>query len=330
MAKSENQKLKLLYLYRILLEKTDDTHAVTLDEIMKELERFEISSERKSIYNDLNCLRQYGIEIDKRQADKTTYYHLQSRPFQLAELKLLVDSVQSSRFITKNKSKELIQKLERFSSKYEAQQLQRQVYMTDRPKTVNENIYNNVDRIHMAINENRVIEFHYFQWNVAKEMKVKREGAWYRVSPWALSWDSDNYYMVAYDGEENKIKHYRVDKMLDIRLTGQKREGQTSFREFNMASYCKKLFGMFGGEEQTVTLQCYNDMAGIIIDRFGQEVTLRKIDEEHFTVNVKVAVSSQFLAWVMALGEKVIIIAPEEVVGRMREEVLRLGRQYGV
>lgn len=330
MAKSENQKLKLLYLYRILLEKTDDTHAITLDEIKNELEKFEISSERKSIYNDLNCLRQYGIEIDKRQADKTTYYHLQSRPFQLAELKLLVDSVQSSRFITKNKSKELIQKLERFSSKYEAQQLQRQVYMTDRPKTVNENIYNNVDRIHMAINENRIIEFHYFQWNMAKEMKVKREGAWYRVSPWALSWDSDNYYMVGYDSEENKIKHYRVDKMLDIRLTGQKREGQTSFREFNMASYCKKLFGMFGGEEQTVTLQCHNDMAGIIIDRFGQEVTLRKIDEGHFTVNVKVAVSSQFLAWVMALGEKVTIIAPEEVVGRMREEILRLGRQYGV
>lgn len=330
MAKSENQKLKLLYLQKILLEKTDDGHGITLDEVIKELEKYEITSERKSIYNDLNCLRQYGMDIEKRQADKTTYYFLRSRPFQLAELKLMVDSVQASRFITTKKSKELIQKLERFASKYEMQQLQRQVYVSERPKTINEGIYCNVDRIHMAINENRIIEFHYFQWNVNKEMKKKREGALYRVSPWALSWDSDNYYMIAYDGEENRIKHYRVDKMLNICLTGQRREGQKCFREFNMASYCKKLFGMFGGEEQMVTLRCHNDKAGIIIDRFGQEVNLRKIDEEHFTVNVKIAVSSQFLAWVMALGDQVTIIAPEEVVERMRMEIGRLADQYGV
>lgn len=330
MAKSENQKLKLLYLQKILLEKTDDAHGITLDEMIKELERYEISSERKSIYNDLNCLRQYGMDIEKKQADKTTYYFLRSRPFQLAELKLMVDSVQSSRFITTKKSKELIQKLEGFASKYEMQQLQRQVYIADRPKTVNESIYCNVDRIHMAINENRIIEFHYFQWTVEKEMKKKRESAWYRVSPWALSWDSDNYYMIAYDSEENIIKHYRVDKMLDICITGRKREGQKCFREFNMVSYCKKLFGMFNGEEQTVTLRCHNDKAGIIIDRFGQEVNLRKIDEEHFLVNIKIAVSSQFLGWIMALGDQVMITAPEEVVERMRMEIKRLVRQYGV
>lgn len=330
MAKSENQKLKLLFLQRILLEKTDDAHGITLDEIIKELEKYEISSERKSIYNDLSCLRQYGMDIEKKQADKTTYYFLRSRPFQLAELKLMVDSVQSSRFITTKKSKELIQKLEGFASKYEMQQLQRQVYMADRPKTVNESIYCNVDRIHMAINENRMIEFHYFQWTVEKEMKKKREGAWYRVSPWALSWDSDNYYMIAYDSEEERIKHYRVDKMLDICITGRKREGQKCFREFNMVSYCKKLFGMFNGEEQTVTLRCHNDKAGIIIDRFGQEVNLRKIDEEHFLVNIKIAVSSQFLGWVMALGDQVTITAPEEVVERMRMEIKRLAGQYGV
>lgn len=330
MAKSENQKLKLLYLQKILLEKTDEGHGITLDEVIKELERYGISSERKSIYNDLNCLRQFGMDIEKRQADKTTYYHLRSRPFQLAELKLMVDTVQSSRFITTKKSKELIQKIERFASKYEAQQLQRQVYMTDRPKTINESIYCNVDRIHMAINENRMIEFHYFQWNVNKEMKKKREGALYQVSPWALSWDSENYYMIAYDSRENRIKHYRVDKMLDICMSGQKREGQTCFREFNMASYCKKLFGMFGGEEQTVTLRCHNDKAGIIIDRFGQEVNLRKIDEHHFTVNIKIAVSSQFMAWVMALGDQVTITAPKEAVERMREEIVRLAGQYGV
>lgn len=330
MAKSENQKLKLLYLQKILLEKTDDAHGITLDEIIKELEKYEILSERKSIYNDLSCLRQYGMDIEKKQADKTMYYFLRSRPFQLAELKLMVDSVQSSRFITTKKSKELIQKLEGFASKYEMQQLQRQVYMADRPKTVNESIYCNVDRIHMAINENRMIEFHYFQWTVEKEMKKKREGALYRVSPWALSWDSDNYYMIAYDSEEERIKHYRVDKMLDICITGRKREGQKCFREFNMVSYCKKLFGMFNGEEQTVTLRCHNDKAGIIIDRFGQEVNLRKIDEEHFLVNIKIAVSSQFLGWVMALGDQVTITAPEEVVERMRIEIKRLARKYGV
>ncbi len=330
MAKSENQKLKLLYLQKILLEKTDDTQAITLDEIIKELEKYGISSERKSIYNDLSCLRQYGMEIEKKQEGKMTYYRLLSRPFQLAELKLMVDSVQSSRFITLQKSKELIKKLENFASVYEAKQLERQVFVTERPKTINESIYRNVDQIHTAINENSGIEFQYFQWNVKKEMKKKKDGAFYRVSPWALSWDNENYYLIAYDSEEKKIKHFRVDKMLNISLTRRRREGQACFREIDMALYSNKLFGMFGGKEQTVTLQCHNDKAGIIIDRFGQEVNLRKADEEHFTVNIKVAVSSQFLAWVMALGDQVTITAPKEVVEQMRAEIGRLAEQYEV
>lgn len=328
MAKVSNQKLKILYLLKILMEKTDETHSVTMQEIIEQLKRYGITAERKSIYNDIESLRQYGIDIIGTQENQTYHYHIGNRQFELAELKLLVDSVQAAKFITAKKSNELIKKIEGFASEHEAKQLHRQVYVAERIKTGNENIYYNVDIIHAAIAENSQIVFHYFQWNVDKEMVFRKNGELYRVSPWALSWDDENYYMIAYDKEENKIKHFRVDKMLHIEMTRKRREGWDMFREFDIAIYAKKMFGMFGGEEQTVKIECHNRLAGVIIDRFGRDVTLHKTDKEHFTVNVKVAVSNQFLAWVIALGEGARIVGPESVVKQVNEEIDRLIRQY--
>lgn len=328
MAKSSNQKLKIVYLMKILLEKTDETHSITMSEILSSLEAYGISAERKSIYSDIESLRQYGMDIIGTQEDRTYYYQVGNRQFELAELKLLVDSVQSAKFITAKKSNELIKKIEGLASKYEASQLQRQVYVAERIKTANENIFYNVDILHTAIAENAQITFQYFQWNVDKEMVLRKDGALYQVSPWALSWDDENYYMVAYDSKEEKIKHFRVDKMLHISMTREKREGRNIFRQFDMAIYAKKMFGMFDGEEQMVKLECVNEMAGVIIDRFGKDVMIIKTDDNHFNVNVKVAVSKQFLAWVMGLGEGVKIIGPESVVEQIRGEVDRLVRQY--
>lgn len=313
---------------KILLEKTDETHSITMPEIISSLKNYGISAERKSIYSDIENLRLFGMDIIGEQRERTFYYHVGSRQFELAELKLLVDSVQSAKFITAKKSNELIKKIEGFASKYEASQLQRQVYVAERIKTMNESIYYNVDKIHTAIGANSKITFQYFQWDVHKKMVMRKDGALYEVSPWALSWDDENYYLIAFDSNEDKIKHFRVDKMLHIDVKNEQREGKEKFKEFNMAVYARKTFGMFGGEEQKVKLLCENSFAGVMIDRFGKDVFLVPADETHFTVNVNVAVSRQFLAWVIALGEGVKIVEPESVVRQMREEVERLMRQY--
>ncbi len=328
MAKSTNQKLKLMYLRDILLEKTDEEHSITMPEILSSLQAYGITAERKSIYDDLECLRQFGMDIIGEKRGKTFYYSVGRRDFELAELKLLVDSVQSAKFITEKKSQELIQKIESLASHHDALKLQRQVYVRERVKTLNEGIYYNVDRIHTSIANDEQIRFQYFNWNIKKEMELKKDGAYYEVSPWALSWDDENYYLVAYDSEAKKIKHFRVDKMLHIASSEKKREGKTQFQKFDVAEYSKKIFGMFAGEEKNVKLECRNEMAGVIIDRFGQEVAIRKVDDEHFTVHVKVAVSRQFIAWVMSLGRDVRIVGPDDVVEQVKEEVWRLQNQY--
>lgn len=324
MAKAPNQKLKLLYLMKILMEKTDDSHIITMPEILKALESYGVTAERKSIYSDMEYLRVYGIDVIGENGN----YHVGSRFFELPELKLLVDSIQSAKFITAKKSHELIKKLESLASEYEAVQLNRQVYVSERVKTDNESIYYNVDKIHTAIGENSRITFRYFRWNVDKEMELRHDGALYDVSPWALTWADENYYMIAYDSREEKIKHFRVDKMLNLTVTYEPREGRECFEGFDMAVYSKKMFGMFGGEEEIVQLECENSLAGVIIDRFGREVSLMKTDDAHFVARVRVAVSRQFIAWVISLGAGARIIGPEPVVEQVKKEVARLAEQY--
>ena len=241
-----------------------------------------------------------------------------------------MDPIQSSKFITERKSNILIKKLEKLVSKYEAQKLQRQVYVSGRIKTMNESIYYTVDAIHNAISENKKIQFQYFQWNVKKEMELRHDGAWYFISPWGLSWDDENYYLVGYDSEAEKIKHYRVDKMLHIQMTEEEREGKEHFKKLDMADYTKKSFGMFRGKEKTVKLLVDNQLAGVMIDRFGKTISLIPVDEEHFTINVDVHVSKQFLGWVFSLGEQVKIISPDEVVEQMKREIERLKSQYNI
>ena len=193
---------------------------------------------------------------------------------------------------------------------------------------MNESIYYTVDAIHNAISENKKIKFQYYQWNVKKEMELRHNGAWYHISPWGLSWDDENYYLVGYDSDAKKIKHYRVDKMLHIRLSSESREGKEFFKKLDMADYAKKSFGMFGGKEQTVKLLVKNNLAGVIIDRFGKNAILFPTDDEYFTVNVEVHVSRQFLGWVFSLGDGIKIVGPDDVVEEMRMEVTRLIQQY--
>ena len=322
------QKLKLLYLIKIFTEDTDDQHALTLPQIAEKLDAYGVSAERKTLYQDFELLRDFGFDIIGQQARRNFYYHMGNRRFELPELKLLVDSVQSAKFITDKKSNALIKKLEGMVSKYEARKLQRQVIISGRIKAMNESIYYNVDKLHEAIGTDRQIRFKYFRWNINKEMELRKDGAWYQVSPWALMWDDENYYLVGYDAEDGKIKHYRVDKMWRISVADRKREGKEQFRAFNMPRYTKSLFGMFGGEEVKVTLEAENGMVGILLDRFGKDIPVKPVDADHFRTSVVVAVSSQFLGWIMALGDGVKIIGPDKVVARMKEEIRLISQMY--
>lgn len=328
MPKGTNQKFKLYRLAQIMLEKTDDEHYITMPEILSALEAYGVTADRKSIYNDLRDLEVLGIEVEGEPVGNRYHYHVLNRPFELPELKLLVDAIQSSKFITERKTNALIKKLEQLVSQYEAVKLQRQVYVSGRIKTMNESIYYTVDAIHNAISENKKIRFQYYQWNVKKEMELRHGGAFYHISPWGLSWDDENYYLVGYDSEADTLKHYRVDKMLHIEMSEEKREGKEHFKKLDMADYAKKSFGMFGGKEQKVKLLVQNELAGVMIDRFGKDIMMIPKDEKHFTVNVDVRVSNQFLGWVFSLGNGVKIISPDEVVEQMKREVERLREQY--
>lgn len=309
------------------LEKTDEAHVLSMQEILKTLEMHGILAERKSIYDDIETLRVYGLDIIYRKEPPSGYY-LASRNFELPELKLLVDVVQSSKFITERKSAELIKKLEGLTSHYEAQQLQRQVFVANRIKTMNESIYYNVDKIHGAILADVKISFRYFEWTVEKQMHLKKSGKEYCISPWALTWADENYYLIGYDEEADMVKHYRVDKMLSIELTEEKRVGKEHFVDFNTANFAKKTFGMFGGEEQELRMEFENRFVGVVIDRFGKDVAIRKADETHFIVRVNVVVSPQFFGWLSGLGTGAKIVTPNAVQQEYKQFLQELLEQY--
>lgn len=288
MVKSYSQKLRVLYVMRILVRYSDEEHPISQAEISERLNAYGIQADRKSIYDDIKVLNEFGVEIVK------------------------------------------IRKLEELASVHEAKTLQRQVFVGNRIKTMNESIYYyNVDKIHQAISQNRLIRFHYYEWTPQKEMHLRRNGKAYEISPWGLTWDDENYYMVGYDGEAEMIKHFRVDKMLDIEITDQSRSGKERFEKFDLANYAKKVFGMFSGEERTVKMLCENNLAGAMIDCFGRDVMMHPVDKEHFSVSAAVNVSPQFFGWLVALGKGVVIESPEDVREEFGGWMRAVMREYG-
>ena len=312
MPKSYGQKLKILYLAQLLLERSDESHPLTTKEIIDHLAAQGIHAERKSIYDDVSALQNFGMDIISIR-EKPGGYYLASRQFELAELKLLVDAVQASRFVTTKKSRELISKLETLTSRSEAGQLHRQVVVAERGKSSNEQIYYNVDEIYTAMARDCTIRFQYFEWSVHKEMVPRKNGAYYEVSPWLLTWEDENYYLIAYDSAAEKLKYYRVDKMLHLSACETPRRGQAAFDALDIAGFAKKTFGMFAGDETTVVLQCDTSLTGVMIDRFGLNVPMRPAEEGQVRVRANVAVSRQFFGWLTGLGSGVQIVSPPEI-----------------
>ena len=328
MPKGSNQKLKLYYLARIMLEKTDDEHMITMPQIRSALEAYGVTADRKSLYDDMEALRLLGIDVIGEKAGRNFYYHVGGKHFEIAELKLLVDAIQSTKFITEKKSNELIKKLTGMASEYEAAQLKRQVFVQGRVKTMNESIYYSVDDVHRAIAENRKISFEYMRWNEEKKMVPYRDKP-YVASPWALTWDDENYYLIAYDEEADSIKHFRVDKLKNIRVLDERRAGKEKFKQFDLARYAKMSFGMFGGEPTKVKIEFKSEMAGVFIDRFGQDISIRPAKKSGWSETaVDVALSNQFFGWMFALGPCVKITGPADVVARFRDELEAASELY--
>lgn len=322
------KRLKILYILDILKKYTDENNGIPLSKILSELEKHGITAERKSVYEDIYALRDvYGADIEINAAGGCSDYRLLSRDFELAELKLLVDAVQSSRFITRKKSDELISKLENLTAVHGARELHGQVYVTNRIKTMNETIYYNVDAVNAAIIANKKITFKYFEWTPDKKKKLRRDGKLYTVSPHALSWDNENYYLIAYNSETSDIRHYRVDKMLDITTLNEARDGSDSFDKFDAAIYSNKIFGMYSGKEQKVTVRFDNFLAGAVIDRFGNDVMMIP-DGDTFTVTVNVQISPQFFAWLCGFGKNAKLVYPESAAKEFKEFIKQISDLY--
>jgi len=312
MPKSERQKMKLLAIKDILYAKTDEDHSITTAQLIEELNKLEIKAERKSIYQDIQTLEDMGVDVVKQTKHPKGYY-IAGREFELPEVKMLVDIVQAARFLTPKKSREMIRKLEKLVSNHQARKLQRSLLVTARPKTGNETIYYNVDAIHSAINEDKQISFQYCEWSIKKELVPKKQGQRYIVNPCALLWDNENYYMIAYDSHDEIMKNYRVDKMLHIAVEENNREGKEVLNKFDPSEYSRKVFGMFSGEEETISLKVKTPMIGVILDRFGTDISLRRLSEEEAEVRIVVEVSNQFFGWLAGLGDGVEILSPEPI-----------------
>lgn len=318
MPKRENQKLKILYLLDILRTRSDAEHPLSSARLIELLEERGITAERKSIYDDIEELRRYGADILCVHGPEGGFF-LASRTFELPELKLLVDAVQSSRFITEKKADTLIAKLESLASVYDASQLSRQVYVSDRVRTMNEQVYYNIDALHAAIHAGRQIDFLYFDLAVdfsgteRFQKRYRRDGCRYTVSPFALCRENENYYLLGYDAAGGALKNYRVDKMEKIRILPAAREGSEVYAALSPARFTNQRFGMFGGEPERVRLYFDARLAGVAADRFGKDAFLTPEGEDGFTLTAEVQISPQFFAWVFGLAGGVKILSPPKV-----------------
>ncbi|MBR2465343.1 MAG: WYL domain-containing protein [Clostridia bacterium] len=325
MAKSENQKLKLIRLLEILMRHTDDEHGMDMAQIISALSEFGISAERKSVYADMDCLSELGFEVLKMTDARPPKYALVGRYFESAELKMLVDAIEAAKFIPQSKCREIVKKLELFAGKKGARDLARRVYVDDRSE--NRSILYAVDAIHTAINASVLVTFKYFKYNVEKKKEYHKGGARYRVSPLSLVWNDENYYLIAFDEDERIVKNFRVDKMESVDLTEEPRSLAALECHIDPGSYTRKVFGMYGGREELVVLECKDSLAGVIIDRFGKNVFFERRDGS-FLVRLKITVSPNFFAWVSGFGKDMRIVAPTEVKDEFLSHVRAISELY--
>lgn len=325
MSKSENQKKKLLYILKFFYEETDEEHTLTVNEIIAKLERNGISAARRSIYDDIRTIQNFGVDIVMRKS-KTCEYFLASRLFEMAELKILIDSVQSSHFITKKKSELLIKKLKGLVSKPQARDFSGQICIYDRIKSLNESIFYNVDTLHNAIASNRKITFRYFDYNIKREKVFRKNGGYYCTNPVALTFDNENYYLIAYNEKYEDFVHYKVERMTDIAV-GEERRIMPK-KPFNAANYVKPLFSMFDGKTEDITAVFDSAYLNVVIDRFGENVRLTELEADCFRADFQATVSPTFLAWFISFGTNAYIVSPQWVADEIKQLTSEIAEMY--
>jgi predicted DNA-binding transcriptional regulator YafY len=325
MAKSENQKLKIFYILDYLKRNSHQDHPVRATELIEMLEnRHSIKCERKTVYSDIAALQEYGVDIQSIPG-KNGGYFIASRNFELPELKLLIDAVQSSRYLTEKKSRELIEKLCSQCNEYDSKLLKRNVLVSGRVKSMNETIYYNVDAIQEAISQNRQITFRYFDWDFGGKRKYRDKT--YEASPYGLCQDNENCYLLAWS-QRYGVTHYRVDRMDRITVTDEKRIPCPELTGKALNEHAERHFQMFSGEQINVKLRFHRSLLNVVIDRFGKDTMLIPDGEEHFVFTVQVAVSPMFLSWVIGFGSKAKVLFPQSVAEDCKKLCLETLSQY--
>ncbi len=303
-------KSKILYLYKLLYEKTDEQNPLSTNEIITQLAKIGISLNRKTVASDIALLMEFGVDVITIRSSQNMYY-IGNREFELPEIKLLIDAVESSKLITVKKSKKLVDKLAKFASKEQSKELNRNIYIDNRIKPTNEKIYYNIDLIQTAITQTQRIEFKYFDYNGDKEIVYKHNGALYTLSPYAMAWDNDHYYAIGYNDKHGGISRFRIDRMAKVKISDKPYVHAPD--NFVVAEYVKSIFNMYGGEKSIVEIKCTNDAMKFIVDKFGENVKTQTLGSNCFKAIVEVSVSPTFYSWVFQFCDKMQILAPESV-----------------
>ena len=329
MARSHFQKLKLLMLYRILYSHSDEQHPLTMSQIIAHLNQHGISAERKSIYDDIEALRLYGADIISNRGK----YYIGSRLFELPELKLLIDAVQSSKMLSTRKLESLCKKLQSFCSVYEAKQLQPNAHMEHRDHTLHEETYYTIDAIHTALHEQRQMSFQYYEWYLSPtgpctiRRRLQHDGKVYRVSPVGLIWDRDHYDLCAYeevdDVRSSLCKRFRIDRMTRTNVLDTYASCAENTRSFDLSEDVQAVFRAFGGNREQVTIQMPNYLVGAAVDQFGESLKPVRVDASHFRITVSVQVDPQFYGWIFGLEDDVRVLAPDHVKEQIAQRVKR-------
>ena len=325
MPKSDNQKLKILYILDYLQKNSHENHPVRAADLISMLSRqHNISCDRKTVYSDVAALQDYGVDIVSVPGKNGGYY-IASRNFELPELKLLIDAVQSSRYLTEKKSRELIEKLCTQCNEEDAALMRRNVLVSGRVKSMNETIYYNVDAVQEAIFQNRQITFRYFDWGLDGKRKYRNKD--YTASPYGLCQDNENCYLLAYS-DRHGVTSYRVDRMTDINLTKDERTACPELSGKAILSHAKRLFHMYSGDEVSVKMKFHKDLLNVVIDRFGKDTMLIPDGDDWFNFTVDVAVSPMFLSWIIGFGAKAKILYPQSVIDQCKALCSEVMSQY--
>jgi len=321
------QKQKLLTMKQYFERKTDEDHSITGNKLIDILATYGIKAERKTIYDDIKTLIDSGMDIVTVKDGHSNAYYMGARTFQDEELFVLVDAIASCKFLTKKKSQELIAKIQGLTSEYKAQQLRREVFVNDRSRTVNEQIYYNLNSVQEGIFDKKTISFQYYDYNSNKKKVLKHDGLVYTVSPYVTVWEQDNYYLVCYCNKHEKICRYRIDRMTNVKVNSEKRRELTDDEKKEVNNQ-QSVYSMYGGEPTNVTLEFENELLATVIDRFGDKIICHQSTDHSFYINTEVQISPTFWGWLFQFGERAKVTAPTDVVELAKQRLDTIRKQY--